>query len=200
METDIPDWAKARHISAVSQTGQSHPADQWVSQLYEELKSLAHAHLRRERTGHTLSTTGLVNETYLRLLQQHSLHGLDRGAFFNAASATMRRILVDFARARTRDKRGGGAERVSLDSVEEFLTVEEAEEIVALDEALDRLKAVNPRGADVVNCRFFAGLSVDDTAAALGISTKTVQRDWITARAWLRKEVAGDPSLLPDDQ
>ena len=153
----------------------------------------------QERTGHTLSTTGLVNETYLRLAQQHSLHGLGRGEFFNAASAMMRRILVDFARARTREKRGGDSERVSLDDVVEFLSVEEAEELVALDEALERLRAVNPRGADVVNCRFFAGLSLEDTAAALDVSTKTVQRDWLTARAWLRKEVASDLGLLPDE-
>ena len=177
-----------------------HPADEWVAQLYDELKTLAHSHLRRERTGHTLSTTGLVNETYLRLAQQHSLHGLGRGEFFNAASAMMRRILVDFARARTREKRGGDSERVPLDEVVEFLSVEEAEELVALDEALERLRAVNPRGADVVNCRFFAGLSLEDTAAALDVSTKTVQRDWLTARAWLRKEVASDLGLLPDEE
>lgn len=172
-----------------------HPADQWVASLYDELRTLAHAHLRRERTGHTLSTTGLVNETWLRLSQQQTLQGLDRREFFNAASATMRRILVDFARTRTRLKRGGGTELVPLDDVEQFLTVDEAEELVALDDALERLRAVNPRGADVVTCRFFAGLSLDDTAEALGISTKTVQRDWLTARAWLRKEVAGDLGL-----
>ena len=177
---------------------EAHPADQWVAQLYDELRILAHSHLRRERTGHTLSTTGLVNETYLRLAQQHSLHGLGRAEFFNAASAMMRRILVDFARARTRAKRGAGAEAVPLEDVEEFLSIEEAEELVALDEALERLRAVNPRGADVVNCRFFAGLSLEDTASALGISTKTVQRDWLTARAWLRKEVAGESALLPE--
>jgi RNA polymerase sigma factor (TIGR02999 family) len=178
----------------------AHPADEWVAKLYDELRTLAHAHLRRERTGHTLSTTGLVNETYLRLAQQHSLHGLSRGEFFNAASAMMRRILVDFARSRTRDKRGGGAEHVPLENVESFLTVEEAEELVALDEALERLRVVNPRGADVVSCRFFAGLSLEDTASALGVSTKTVQRDWLTARAWLRKEVASDLGLGPGER
>ena len=177
-----------------------HPADQWVASLYDELRTLAHAHLRRERTGHTLSTTGLVNETYLRLAQQHSLQGLNRAEFFNAASAMMRRILVDFARARTREKRGGGAEVVPLEDVEQFLSVGEAEELVALDEALERLRAVNPRGAEVVVLRFFAGLSLEDTATTLNVSTKTVQRDWLTARAWLRKEVAGDLGLLPDQE
>ena len=167
-------------------------ADQWVVQLYDDLRVLAHAHLRRERTGHTLSTTGLVNEAYLRLAQQHSLDGLERAEFFRAASATMRRVLVDCARTRLRAKRGGGAEMVALDDVEAFLSVEEAEEFVSLDDALDRLRTVNPRGADVVQCRFFAGLSLEDTAAVLGVSAKTVQRDWLIARAWLTKEVAGD--------
>jgi RNA polymerase sigma factor (TIGR02999 family) len=163
--------------------------------LYDELRTLAHAHLRRERTGHTLSTTALVNETYLRLVRQHSLEGLDRGQFFNAASATMRRILVDFARTRMREKRGAGADTVPLEEVETFLTVDEAAELVALDDALERLKQVNARGAQVVTCRFFAGLSLEDTAEAMGVSVKTVQRDWVTARAWLRKEVAGDLGL-----
>lgn len=166
--------------------------------LYDELRTLAHAHLRRERTGHTLSTTGLVNETYLRLAQQHSLQGLGRREFFNAASAMMRRILVDFARTRTRFKRGAGADLVPLDEVESFLSVDEAEELVALDDALERLRQVNPRGAEVVTCRFFAGLSLEDTAEALGVSVKTVQRDWFIARAWLRKEVAGDLGLGDD--
>jgi len=91
-----------------------------------------------------------------------------------------------------RAKRGAGAQTVALDDVAEFLSVQEAEEFVALDEALERLRAVNPRGADVVQCRFFAGLTLDETATALGVSAKTVQRDWLIARAWLTKEVAGD--------
>lgn len=172
------------------------PADQWVPKLYDELRTLARSHLRRERTGHTLSTTGLVNEAYLRLVKQHSLDGLGRGEFFGVASAMMRRVLVDYARTRSRAKRGGGVEAVPLDAVEDFLSVEEAEELVALDDALSRLRQVNSRGADVVDCRFFAGLSLEDTAEALGVSSKTVQRDWITARAWLRKEVAGDLGFL----
>ncbi len=176
-----------------------HPADEWVSTLYDELRSLARSHLRRERTGHTLSTTGLVNEAYLRLLKQHSLDGLGRGEFFGMASTMMRRVLVDYARTRSRAKRGGDAQPLSLEEVESFLSIDEAEELLTLDDALERLRRVNPRGADVVDCRFFAGLSLDDTAEALGVSSKTVQRDWITARAWLRKEVAGDLGLLRDD-
>ncbi|MBC8089667.1 MAG: sigma-70 family RNA polymerase sigma factor [Phycisphaerae bacterium] len=175
------------------------PADQWVEQQYEELRRLAHAQLRRERTGHTLSTTGLVNEAYLRLAQQHSLQQLDRAEFFAAAAVTMRRILVDCARTRLRAKRGAGAETVPLDAVTEFLSVQEAEEFVALDEALERLRLVNPRGADVVQYRFFAGLSLEETATALAVSTKTVQRDWLTARAWLTKEISAVVSALDSE-
>jgi RNA polymerase sigma factor (TIGR02999 family) len=173
----------------------SHPADQWVVQLYDDLRILARSHLRRERTGHTLSTTGLVNEAWLRLSQQHSLGQLGRADFFTAASATMRRVLVDSARTRMRAKRGGGSDAVSLDDVASVLSIEEAEELVALDAALERLQGMNPRGAQVVQCRFFAGLTLEETAEALGISAKTVQREWVTARAWLRKEVAGDLGL-----
>jgi RNA polymerase sigma factor (TIGR02999 family) len=168
------------------------PADDWVARLYDDLRTLARAQLRREHTGHTLDTTSLVNEAWLRLAQQHSLGSMDRPAFFNAAAATMRRVLVDSARARLREKRGAGAATVPLDDVAEFLTLPEADELLLIDEALERLRRVHPRGADVVQCRFFAGLTLDDTAAALGVSTKTIQRDWLIARAWLRKEVGAD--------
>ncbi len=167
-------------------------AADWVARLYDDLRTLARAQLRREQTGHTLDTTSLVNEAWLRLAQQHSLGPMDRPAFFNAAAATMRRVLVDSARARLRDKRGAGVIPVPLDDVAEFLSVPEADELLLIDEALERLRAVHPRGADVIQCRFFAGLTLDDTAVALGVSTKTVQRDWLIARAWLRKEVGGD--------
>lgn len=196
------DRPTASHIRAATSPpvpDTPHPADQWMPQLYDELRALAHAHLRRERAGHTLSTTALVNEAYLRLARQHSLEGLDRGAFIGTASTMMRRILVDYARGRTRDKRGGGAEVLSLDAVAEFLSVEEAEELVALDAALEELRAVHPRGAHVVDCRFFAGLTLEETAGVLGVSSKTVQRDWEVARAWLRKEVAGALGLFPDE-
>lgn len=173
-------------------------ADDLVVKLYDELRTLARAHLRRERTGHTLSTTALANEAYLRLVQQHSLGGVNRSEFFTAASAAMRRILVDSARARLRIKRGAGADVVALDEVEQFLSVDEAEEMVSLDDALERLKVANPRGAAVVESRFFTGLSLEETAEALGVSSKTVQRDWLAARAWLRKEVAADLGHLPE--
>jgi RNA polymerase sigma-70 factor, ECF subfamily len=176
------------------------PADELVPRLYEELRALARVHLRREhRRDHTLGTTGLVHEAWLRLASQHGLQREDTGRFFAAASNTMRRVLVDHARTRRRAKRGGGEVAVPLDDVESFLTDDEAEELVALDDALERLARVNPRAGQVVLHRFFGGFSLEETAELLGVSTKTVQRDWMAASAWLRKEVARDLGLLPDE-
>jgi len=179
------------HSDAVS-------AAELVARHYEELRALAHALMRRERPGHTLDTTGLVNEAYLRLAGQAGQAGLDehqRSQFFAIATNTMRRILVDHARSRGRQKRGGGAGTVPLDDVPALLSDEEAEELIALDDAMARLAQVNPRGAEVVEYRFFGGFTLEETAQLLGVSAKTVQRDWLAARAWLRKEVAGDLGL-----
>lgn len=180
-------------------TAPDRSADEIITRLYDELRILARAHLRRERVGHTLDTTGLVNEAYLRLSPQGGLGEMDQARFFATASVTMRRVLVDYARQRNRIKRGAGGVAVPLDEVEGILSDVEAEEVLALDEALDRLEAVNPRGAQVVHHRFFAGLSLEETAELLDVSVKTVQRDWLTARAWLRKEVARDLGLMSRD-
>lgn len=163
--------------------------------LYDELRMVARKQLRNERPDHTLSTTGLVNEAYLKLVDQRRLRAEDRTQFFAIAATTMRRILVDYARARKRIKRGGGQQPIPLDEAKHFLSDAEAEEVLALDEALDRLEEVNPRGSKVVNMRFFSGLTLQETADALGFSVKTVQRAWTAARAWLRKEVAHDLDL-----
>jgi RNA polymerase sigma-70 factor, ECF subfamily len=171
-------------------------ADAWVPQLYDELRRLARAQLRRERPGHTLCTTALVNEAYLRLAAQSGLTADDRTRFFAIASTTMRRVLVDHARERRRAKRGGGAVPVPLDEVEPMLSDEEAEELLALDDALERLAELNPRAAQVVQHRFFAGFTLEETATLLDVSLKTVQRDWLVAGAWLRKEIALDLGLL----
>ena len=172
------------------------PVDELVPQLYDELRRLARAHLRRERPGHTLGTTALVHEAYVRLAGQAGLPTDDRTRFFAIASNTMRRVLVDYARERRRLKRGGGdVAAVPLDEVEPFLSEEEVEELIALDDALDRLAALNPRAASVVQHRFFGGFTLDETASLLDVSLKTVQRDWLAASAWLRKEVAVDLGL-----
>ena len=158
--------------------------------LYDELRRMARQQLRYERPGHTLNPTALVNEVYLKLVQQRQIEAGHRTQFLAVASNTMRRILVDYARTKKRFKRGGGQQPVPLDEAEPFLTDQEADEVLALDEALERLAAVNERAGQVVHYRFYSGLSLDETAQVLGVSVKTVQRDWITARAWLRKEIA----------
>jgi RNA polymerase sigma factor (TIGR02999 family) len=169
--------------------GDHHALEQLVPLLYQELRQLAHSAMRRERRDHTLSTTGLVHEVYLRLLDQRQVSVANRRQFLAAASHTMRRLLVDYARARMRDKRGGGASPLPFDEAVHLLSEVEAEEVLAVDLALERLAAANPRGCEVVRHRLLAGLSLAETAEVLGVSVKTVQRDWLAARAWLRKEL-----------
>jgi RNA polymerase sigma factor (TIGR02999 family) len=161
--------------------------DRLVPIVLEELRRLAHHYMRGEREGHTLQTTALVNEVYLRLAGIDGLQWRDRAHFFAMAATLMRRVLVDYARRRRRDKRGAGLAVVSLD--ENAVAAEPAVDVVALDEALQRLAAVDPQQGRVVELRFFAGLSVQETAEALGISPATVKRDWATARAWLYNEL-----------
>lgn len=191
-----PPFAPGRDAAAPRPDAVERTADALVPLVYNELRRLARRHLRTERPSHTLRTTALVHEVYLRLAEQHNLAGDERTQFFAAASTTMRRVLVDYARRHNRLKRGGGEEHVTLDEVAELLTDEDCAELVALDDALDRLTTMNPRAATVVQNRFFGGLSLDETADMLGVSAKTVQRDWIAARAWLRKEVAHDLGAL----
>lgn len=174
------------------QGGDERALEQLVPLLYDDLREMARRWLRRERPTHTLSPTALVHEAYLKLLGQQRIPANDRARFFAVAGNTMRRILIDSARARRRSKRGSGVAKVPLEDVAAFLTDEEAEEVLALDEALARLTEIAPRAAEVVEHRFFSGLDVEETALLLGVSGKTVQRDWLTARAWLRKELRGD--------
>lgn len=176
--------------------GEQRSVDDFVARHYDELRRLAHRYLKRERADVTLQTTGLVNEAYLRLAASAGVRADEKTRFFALAATTMRRVLVDHARSRRREKRGADADRVPLEDVEWMLSDEEAEELVVLDEALTRLEQINPRGSEVVQYRFFGGLTLDETAELLGVSAKTVQRDWLAARAWLRKEVAGDLGIL----
>ncbi|MEM8963202.1 MAG: ECF-type sigma factor [Acidobacteriota bacterium] len=170
--------------------GEADALDVVVPSLYEDLRRLARQKMRDENQNWTLSTTGLVHEAYLKLRQQQKINSDDRAHFLALAGITMRRVLVDYARTRRRDKRGGGVRAVPLDDVEPFLSDTEADEVIALDDALDRLAQVDPRGAEVVGHRFFTGLTLEESAEVLGVSSKTVQRSWLAARAWLRKEVA----------
>lgn len=153
--------------------------------LYEELRRIAHRQLRGERSGHTLCTTALVHEAYLKLVDQTHARIANRAQFFAVAARAMRRILVDHARGYGAAKRGGGWERLDLDEVE-IPIAERAEVLLALDSALDRLTALNPRLTQVVECRFFGGMTEPETAAALGLTDRTVRRDWVKAKAWLR--------------
>ncbi len=166
--------------------------DKLVPLLYDDLRRLAHQRLRGERDGHTLDTTALVHEAYVRLSGQRRVSAADRSEFFAAASNTMRRVLVDYARGRRRQKRNDGQVPVPLDDVEPFLSDRAVDETLALDEALGRLEARHPRAARVFEQRLFGGMSLDELATLHGTSTKTVQRDWEAARAWLRKEVGHD--------
>jgi RNA polymerase sigma factor (TIGR02999 family) len=166
--------------------------------LYDEIRLMARQRLRNERADHTLGATALVNEVYLKLASQHRIQAEDRMQFMGVAAVTMRRVLVDYARARTRAKRGGGEQPVPLDEVEPFLSIEESDEILALDAAISRLADLDARAASIVEQRFYAGLSMAEIAQLLGVSTKTVQREWVAARAWLRKEVARQLGAAPD--
>jgi RNA polymerase sigma-70 factor, ECF subfamily len=181
--------------------GSAEALDRLVPLLYDDLRRLARQRLRAEREGHTLDTAALVNEAYLRMVDQRRIAAGDRSEFFSAASRTMRRVLVDYARARHREKRGGGIAPLPLEAVEEYLTERAADETLALDEALARLEAAEPRAARVVELRFFGGLTLEETAAILNVSSKTVQRDGEAAMAWLRKEVrtALDPDVRIGD-
>lgn len=151
--------------------------------VYEELRRLAHHYMRGERPGHTLQTTALVNEVYIRLAGVDGIRWHDRTHFFAMAATLMRRVLVDYARQRGRDKRDAGLRVTMVD--DNAHAPQPTVDIVALDDALERLSAVDPQQGRVVELRFFAGLSVEETAEALGISPATVKRDWATAKLWL---------------
>jgi RNA polymerase sigma-70 factor (ECF subfamily) len=162
--------------------------DELTPIVYDELRRLAKSYMRGQRPGHTLQTTALVNEAYLRLIDSSRINWQDRTHFFAMAARLMRRILVDFARARSSLKRGGDMQKVSF---EEALAVplEPETNLVALDDALKKLAELNPRQSQVVELRYFGGLSEEEIAATLEISVRTVRRDWSVARAWLYREL-----------
>jgi RNA polymerase sigma factor (TIGR02999 family) len=161
--------------------------------VYNELRRLAAHYLRRERAGHTLQPTALVNEAYLRLVDQRNADWKNRAHFFAIAGQAMRRVLLDHAKARRRDKRGGAMARVTLD--EGLLASPRHDlDIEALEEALGALAAIDARQVTIVELRYFGGLSVEETAEALGISPATVRRDWTVAKAWLRRALREGPT------
>jgi RNA polymerase sigma factor (TIGR02999 family) len=162
-----------------------------VPLVHAELRRLARRHLRRERPGHTLPATALVNEAYMRLIEIKQVRWQNRAHFFAMSARVMRRILLDWARARDNDKRGGGVGKVPFD--ENVMGLPEAgADLVALDDALRALEVVHPRKSQVVELRFFGGLSIEETSEALGVSPDTVKRDWRFAKLWLLRELRGE--------
>jgi len=184
----------SRQLAALRQ-GSGSAADAWhdlVPLIYDDLRAIARRQLRDDREYHTLSTTALVHEAYLKLVNQHRARWHNRAQLFAIAAQVMRRILIDYARQHRAAKRGGRDDPVSLERLDTLNDIELAEAgeradiLIALDDALTRLAAIDERLARVVECRFFGGLSEDETAAAIGVTSRTVSRDWARARAWLR--------------
>jgi RNA polymerase sigma factor (TIGR02999 family) len=180
-------------LLAAWQDGDTAAADKLLPLVYDELHRAAARAMRNEDAGHTLQPTALVNEMYLRLVDQTAASWKNRSQFFGVAAQAMRRILVDHARARLTDKRGGGARAVTLDELHDVpqLPGESSEiDLLSLNEALEKLAAFDPDQARIVELRYFAGLNIEETAEALGISTATVKREWVVARAWLKRELS----------
>jgi len=187
---DTPDTQPLTELLLELRDGRPGAMDRLFPLVYEELRRVAHRALRGERTGHTLGTTGLVHEAYIRLADQTRLEYRDRAHFYGIAARAMRHILVDYARRHRAAKRGGAEPVIVLD--DSLLGVEDrAEALLALDEALENLAALDPRLARVVECRFFGGLTEDETGEVLEVTARTVRRDWLKAKGWLYHQLSG---------
>jgi RNA polymerase sigma factor (TIGR02999 family) len=194
MPSDLSDAAPdVTRILDAARRGDARAAGQLLPLVYEHLRGLARQRMAAQSASHTLQATALVHEAYLRLVGDDGARFADRSHFFFAAAQAMRQILVDHARARGALRRGGGRGRVPLNSVLDLAAEERFDEFLSLDEALSRLQQVSPEVAEMVRLRFYAGLSIEEAAGALGVSPATVKRDWTFARAWLLREL-GDPS------
>ena len=158
--------------------------------VYDELHKQAARYIRRERSDHTLQATALINEAYLKLIEQKNVHWQNRAHFFGIAAQLMRRILIDYARTKHRDKRGGDDIKLPLDEAALVATDERSVDLIALDEALTRLAAMDEQQSRIVELRYFGGLNIDETAEALHISPATVKRDWQMAKAWMHHELS----------
>jgi RNA polymerase sigma-70 factor (ECF subfamily) len=188
--------ADVAFLLSKSALGNQEVAERLIPVVYEELKHLARCYMRRERPDHTLQTTALVHEAYLKLVRQHAVSWERRSHFLGIAAHLMRRILIDHARGHLREKRGGAKEVLPLNEALVF-SPEHSEELVKLNEALERLSAIDPRQGRIVELRFFGGLSVEETSDFLGISPKTVKRDWAVAKAWLHGELRNGNGDVP---
>lgn len=186
--TPSPSAEVTRLLRAWGQ-GDQQALEQLTPVVYDELRRMARHYMRGERDGHTLQTTALVNEAYLRLVDAAGVNWQDRAHFFAVSAQMMRRILVDSARSRGSRKRGGATPRVNLDDIPD-VSSGRANELVALDDALNALAEIDPRKVKVIELRFFGGLSVEETAEVLKISPQSVMRDWKLAKAWLMRELS----------
>jgi len=176
---------RVNELLIAASNGRQDAINELVPFLYDDLRRLAAAHMRRERAGHSLQPTALVHETYVRLIDQRQAKWLNRAHFFGAAAGVMRRILVDLARTRRAEKRGGQLARVTL--AEDVAIDSQTEiDVLALHESLERMATFSPRQERIVELRYFGGLTIEETAAVLGISDATVVREWTVAKAWLR--------------
>lgn len=182
--SDMPLSADVTVLLAQADQGDAAACDRLFGLVYDELRRMAHNHLQHEHRSHTLRTTALVHEAYVKLADTPGLPSKSRAYFFGAAARAMRQILVDYARKRGAKKRGGDVEKVSLDA-EEIAIATCASQLIELDDALNRLAAFDARAAQVVEYRFFGGLTVEQTAEALGLSERTIKRTWRSARSWL---------------
>ena len=179
----VPSSREVTRLLGVWGNGDQAALDELIPLVYDELRRVARRYMRRESQGHTLQTSALVNEAYLRLIDQKSVHWQNRAHFFGVAAQLMRRILVDHARSRSRAKRGGGAPMVSL--AEQAMISKEASEVIALDDALSNLAEMDPRKSQIVEMKFFGGLTTEEVAEVLKITSRTVEREWRKAKAWL---------------
>jgi len=190
--SDSPDTSRTQPLTELLlalREGQAGAVDRLYPLVYEELRRIAHRAIRGERTGHTLGTTGLVHEAYLGLVDQTRLEYRDRAHFYGIAARAMRHILVDYARRHGAAKRGGNLRAIPLD--EAILAVEDrADALLALDEALGELERLDPRLGQVVQCRFFGGLTEEETGEVLGVTARTVRRDWLKAKGWLYQHLS----------
>ena len=184
----MPESLTATELLTACRNGNRDAFDKLFAMVYAELRSKAHRLLQEQPPGHTLSTTALVHESYLKLLRTERLTLHDRAHFLALAARAMRMILVSYARTHTADKRGGGVTSLDLDE-ELILSDQRADQMIALDEALERLSSLNDRLSQTVELRFFGGMTVDETATALGVAPSTVKLDWQKARAWLHREL-----------
>jgi RNA polymerase sigma factor (TIGR02999 family) len=194
-----PSQKTATQILRDATDGHQQDLNELMSLIYDELRRLAARYLRRERGEHTLQPTALVNEAYLRLIDQSDLQWQNRAHFLAIAAKSMREILVEYARSHNADKRGGGAKRITLSKAIAFFEERDLD-LVMLDDGLNELEAIDPQKCRIVELRFFSGMTIDETAEAIGLSTATVTRQWRLAKAWLYRRIKKGVTVADDSE